>query len=274
MNIEQGFNVTLTRIRSLSSSTMDFRFVRDDGRSLAYKPGQFYRFTFTDDAGEFERSYSLCNFDELYGDKLELVISAVEGGRATALLFNAAEGLTASVSGPYGRLVLPEQLPRRLVMVATSVGIAPYIPILHQLQEPLEKQAVEVQFLFGTRDRTEFIYHELFEDFMQRFPGFHLHMCYSREASAEADHEHIGYVTSLIEELQPDTEHDHYLLCGNPRMIDDLWGDLKARGFRHKQVVREKYEFARRETTKKTEGPSDEQKRLIAEKMAQFKKNQ
>ena len=71
------FTVRLERIRTLSESTKDFRFACAANTSLDYKPGQFYRFVFADERGEFERSYSLCNFDELYGQHIELVVSQV-----------------------------------------------------------------------------------------------------------------------------------------------------------------------------------------------------
>ena len=112
------FEVELTRIRELSDSTLDFRFIRKDGEDNHFEPGQFYRFIFTDDEGEFERSYSLVNFEpDATGPVIDLVISRVEGGRATQLLFGAKPGVEARVSGPFGRLTLPDMPPARLFMI-------------------------------------------------------------------------------------------------------------------------------------------------------------
>lgn len=259
------FEVTLTRIRELSESTRDFQFVRQDGEQLDYKPGQFFRFVFEDNEGEFERSYSLCNYEELYGDTLDLVISKVEGGRATRLLFNCAEGLTAKVTGPFGRLVLPEADPGRLIMVATSVGLAPYLPMLRELET---REISEVVLLLGVRDRTEFIYGDLLRRYAGPHDFFELRFCISREAPAAADDEFAGYVTEQLQALAPDPERDHVLLCGNPAMIDDAWGYLKELNFRPKKVVREKYVFAREK--KASNALTDDQKKLIAEKMKKY----
>jgi len=259
------FEVHLTRIRKLSESTRDFQFVREDGQNLDYKPGQFYRFVFEDDEGEFERSYSLCNFDELYGDTLDLVISKVEGGRATRLLFNCHEGLKARVTGPFGRLVLPEADPGRLVMVATSVGLAPYMPILKELES---REISEVVLLLGVRDRTEFIYGDLLRRYADAHDFFELRFCISREPPAAAD-EFAGYVTEQLRALDPDPDRDHVLLCGNPAMIDDAWGYLKELKFRPKKVVREKYVFAR-EKKAASSALTEDQKKLIAEKMKKY----
>lgn len=259
------FSVRLEQFRDLSESTRDFRFARTDGEQTEYRPGQFFRFVFSDGEGEFERSYSLCNFDDLHG-ALHLVISKVEGGRATRLLFgDDIEGLEARVTGPFGRLVLPDSVPRRLIMVATSVGLAPYMPILRQL-ENLDYDSVVL--LLGVRGRSEFIFGDKLLAYAERHPGFELRLCLSRERSI-ASHEFDGYVNPQLEALQPNPETDHCLLCGNPGMIDEAWAYLKSSGFRAKQVVREKYVFAREKTaTRKT--LADDQKRLIAEKMNRY----
>lgn len=260
------FTVRLEQVRDLSSTTKDFRFVRTDGAVTNYKPGQFFRFLFEDDKGTFERSYSLCNFDELYGSELELVISRVDGGRATELLFDHdVAGIEVSVTGPFGRLVLPETVPGRLVMVATSVGLAPYMPILKQL-ESLDYP--EVVLLLGARDRQEFIYGDKLLEYAARNEWFDLRLCLSRDVTSE-EYERDGYVTAELEKLDPDPDNDHVLLCGNPHMIDDAWKMLRAAGFRAKQVVREKYVFARE--AKKASGPTEDQKRLIAEKLKKFR---
>ncbi len=261
----ESFNVRLQRVRELSASTRDFQFIREDGQNLDYLPGQFYRFVFTDEAGEFERSYSLCNFETLYGSALDLVISKVDGGRATRLLFDCEAGLTARVTGPFGRLTLPKETPGRLVMVATSVGLAPYMPILRQLEQ-LDYPSVIL--LLGVRDRTEFIYGDWLREYESANDYFELRLCLSRETAA-ADYEFNGYVTGQLPSLTPDAGNDHFLLCGNPAMVEDAWGYLKGSGIQSRQVIREKYVFAK-EKKQAAAALSDAQKKLIAEKMKKY----
>ena len=272
-----SFEVKLTRIRPLSSTTKDFRFEPIDDRTIEFLPGQFYRFVFTDEQGEFERSYSLCNFEDeqLRERVLDLVISTVKGGRASGLLFAAEPGLRARVTGPFGRLLVPSTLPRRLFLVATSVGIAPFMPMLAQLAEPLQNNEVEVHFLYGTRDRSELVYGESLKAFTAAHSGFHLSACYSRQntgAPLDNEIEFSGYVQDRLMSLKPDPATDHILLCGNPKMIDETYANLKALGFGVKQVVREKYVFAKDKQQASTGKPAmtDAQKKLIAEKMKKY----
>jgi len=261
------FTVRLEQVRQLSQSTRDFVFIRTDGGSVEYEPGQFFRFEFEDDAGTFERSYSLCNFQELYGNKLDLVISEVDGGRATRLLFaDDIEGLEATVTGPFGRLVLPKETPGRLVMVATSVGLAPYMPILKKLEGLSYDNVV---LLLGVRDRSEFLYGDALLAYAERNPWFALRLCLSREPAVQ-DFEYDGYVNAQLAAMDLNPEKDHVLLCGNPQMIDDAWGMMKEQGFKAKQVVREKYVFAK-EVKAPAAGLTEEQKRLIQEKLNKYK---
>ena len=265
--IDSMFTVRLERVRTLSESTKDFRFACADNTSLDYKPGQFYRFVFTDELGEFERSYSLCNFDELYAPYMELMISRVDNGRATKLLFNCQEGLEAKVTGPYGRLTLPDEAPGRLVLVATSVGLAPYMPILKELET---RGFNKVVLLLGVRDRSEFIYGDVLKKYADQHDYFELRLCLSREKATEG-YEYDGYVNAQLEHLDVNLDSDHFLLCGNPGMIDNAWGYLKESGFKSKNVVREKYVFAR-ESKSSAKALTEEQKQLIADKLKKYGK--
>ena len=259
------FTVRLERIRELSATTRDFRFVRNDGKMTEYQPGQFFRFVFTDSKGEFERSYSLCNFEELYGGNLDLVVSMVAGGRATNYLFDCAVGIEADVTGPFGRLLLPDAPLNRLVMVATSVGLAPYMPMLRELESRKFEQVV---LLLGVRDRSEFIYSNELLEYAERHGFFELRLCLSREV-ASAAYEYDGYVNEQLNDLSLKSGADFVLLCGNPNMIDKAWGYLRDEGFKAKQVVREKYVFAK-EKKSGAKKLTEKQKRLIAEKMQKY----
>ena len=57
----------LKRVKQLCASTRELRFETASGKNLDYAPGQFYRFSFEDNEGLFQRSYSLGNLDDLYG---------------------------------------------------------------------------------------------------------------------------------------------------------------------------------------------------------------
>ena len=267
----EQFEAKLTRIRTLSKTTKDFRFRRLDSSGIQFEPGQFFRFSFTDDQGEFERPYSLCDFTDGADDELDLLISVVENGRASRYLFNCEKGINTRVTGPYGRLLIPDKLPIRLFLVATSVGLAPFLPMLRPLEKHLLDSGLEVILLLGARDRSEFLYRDELLSFSEKYPGFSLMLCYSREVGDLLPYERHSYVTEEIDSFNPDAGTDHFLLCGNPNMINDVYGLLKQKGFKAKQVVREKYVFARQEKTTGKVSLTAAQKQLIAEKLRKYR---
>jgi len=268
MTIE-SFEATLKHSNRVSPTTLEFRFVRNDNRPVEYQPGQFYRFTFTQQGEKFERSYSIASCHEAPGSSanLDLLISYVDGGKASQYLFQAEPGLVCSVKGPFGRLLIPAKLPNRLIMVATSVGIAPYLPMLRQL-EPLLEGGLDVELIFGVRSREEFLYPELLLNYVEAHPNFDLTVCISRETPAiKRSFERTGYVQARLEEMELDAQRDHILLCGNPVMIDETFSLLKEKGFGVSNVIREKYVYARETVSLSQQKLSAEQKKLIAEKL-------
>ncbi|MBA57696.1 MAG: hypothetical protein CMQ40_00845 [Gammaproteobacteria bacterium] len=227
------FEVKLDTVRQLSESTKEFRFAIVGQGSLGYEPGQFYRFTFEDVQGVFQRSYSLSNLENQEGKHLDIIVSKVEGGRATSLLFNASPGMRARVTGPHGRLILPRKAPKHLFLIATSVGVAPYLPIMRRLEnENYEK----VDLFFGVRDRGEFIYEDFFKAYAEENDFFDFRLCLSRE-NAEAEYEYSGYVTDLLKKENLSPSGSLFLVCGNPQMVEDVWSFLTGRKFGGPQVI-------------------------------------
>ena len=270
-SVTEQFEAKLIRIRTLSKTTRDFRFRRLDGSGIQFEPGEFFRFSFSDDQGKFERPYSLCDFTDGADDELDLLISVVDNGRASRYLFNCEEGINTRVTGPYGRLLIPRILPMRLFLVATSVGLAPFLPMLNPLGKHMVDSGLEVILLLGARDRSEFLYRDELLAFSDKYPGFSLVLCYSREGGDLLPYERHSYVTEQINSFKPDAGTDHFLLCGNPYMINDVYGLLKQNGFKAKQVVREKYVFARQEKPSGKVSLTAAQKQLIAEKLRKYR---
>lgn len=244
---------------------------RSDQSDVPFKPGQFYRFRFQDAGGTFERSYSFAQCDDQCAPgEFELLITPVTGGRATALLFGASVRLEAEMEGPYGRLVLPSS-GRKLVLVATSAGLAPYLPMLKHLESQAHRPFDEVHLIFGVRDPDEFLYRDWILGLAKRCRWFHWQTHYSQASPpSPSDQEFTGYVHSGIEQLELEPENDWVLLCGNPMMIDTAFDQLKARGFKSRRVIREKYLFARQEKPAATPTMSQDDRALLLAKMAKY----
>ncbi len=265
-------HLTLESVTRVSPKARAFRFRSAKG-AVPFAAGQFYRFVFEDDEGPFERSYSLANHGAP-DDVADLLISEVEGGRATRVLWSAEPGLEVVATGPFGRLTLPEPLPERVILVAASVGLAPFLPMFDELEGPLRDGRVRVVVIFGIRNPAELLAADLLHR-LQTLPGFELHVCHSREMPESAGPgDHPGYVQDTLARVGVDGQSDVVLLCGNPPMVQACRELLNEQRFPRKRVRREPYVFAPRIEATRAGGPTDAERRLIAEKMAKHRRDQ
>jgi len=224
---------------------------RDDGQPLDFVPGQFIQIHFHyADGTPARRSYSLATIHDHAmgpGEAVEIAVSHVPGGAATALFDGLAPGDRVSASGPYGRFCLmPGDRNARYLLIGTGTGVTPYRSMLPVLATQIAERGIEVVLLSGARTPGELLYAEDFRAFAQAHPQFRYVPCLSRELPpagsprAHADVRH-GYVQQHLPDFLPDPTRDIAYLCGNPDMVDASFEALKTAGFPVAQIRREKY---------------------------------
>lgn len=244
----QQFPLKLVDRRMLAPSVAHLSFVRDDGQPLDFIPGQFLQVHFHyADGTATKRSYSLATIHDHAmgpGEAVEIAVSYVAGGAATALFEGLEHGGHISASGPYGRFCLmPGDANRRYLLIATGTGVTPYRAMLPLLEQAIVERDVRVVLLQGARTPVELLYGDEFRAFADRHPDhFRFVPCLSRELPAEPhpDVRH-GYVQQFLGEFAPDGGADIAYLCGNPNMVDACFEGLKGHGLAVPQIRREKY---------------------------------
>ena len=231
----------------LAPSIGHYQFVRDDGQPLDFLPGQFIQIHFDyADGTPAKRSYSLATIHDHAlgpGDAVEIAVSFVPGGAATALFEGMELGDHVSGSGPFGRFCLqPGDHNARYLLIATGTGVTPYRSMLPQLRTAMQERGVEVVLLQGARTPEELLYSDDFYAFAAANPGFRYLPCLSRELP-ENPHADVrkGYVQQQLAEIAPDPARDIAYLCGNPDMVDTCVEALKEAGLPMPQIRREKY---------------------------------
>ncbi|WP_342317210.1 ferredoxin--NADP reductase [Lysobacter sp. FW306-1B-D06B] len=248
----QHFPLKLVSRRMLAPSVGHYTFVRDDGQPLDFIPGQFIQvhFQYADGAAT-KRSYSLATIHEHAlgpGEAVEIAVSYVPGGAATALFEGLEDGGRVDASGPFGRFCLmPGDTNARYLLIGTGTGVTPYRAMLPQLEALIRERGVRVVLLFGARNPEELLYGEEFRAFANKHPEhFRFVPCFSRELPAKGSpHAHEdarrGYVQQFLDEFGPNATDDIAYLCGNPNMVDACFEALKGHGLPVPQVRREKY---------------------------------
>lgn len=242
----EHFELRLTRSRMLAPSVRHMAFARVDGGAFRFVPGQFVQMHIAREGRALRRSYSIASFagDPANPDgAIEMAVSYVAGGTATALLSELQHGETIEASGPYGRFCLHEDdTNRRYLLIATGTGVTPYRAMLPMLRRLIPARGLEVCLLDGARSPEELLYGEEFMRFAEEVPGFRFFPCFSRagHASPRAD-DRMSYVQDVLPELAPDPARDIAYLCGNPNMVDTCFAMLKDAGLPIPNVRREKY---------------------------------
>jgi ferredoxin-NADP reductase len=241
------FPLKLVGRRMLAPSVGHYSFVRDDGLPLDFIPGQFIQVHFSyADGTATKRSYSLATIHDHAmgpGEAVEIAVSYVPGGAATALFEGLPDGGHVEASGPFGRFCLmPGDRNARYLLIATGTGVTPYRSMLPQLEALMAGRGVEVVLLQGARTPAELLYGDDFRAFADAHPGFRYVPCLSRELPADP-HPDVrqGYVQQHLAEFAPDATRDIAYLCGNPDMVDACFEALKGHGLPIPQIRREKY---------------------------------
>jgi ferredoxin-NADP reductase len=245
------FPLKLTARRMIAPTVAHLSFERADGAPLPCIPGQFVQIHFQyADGSAARRSYSIAigrSPEDAPDARVEIAVSYVPGGAATALFEALAIGATVDASGPFGRFCLyPNDANRRYLLIGTGTGITPYRAMLPQLERLMDERGVDVVLLQGARTPAELLYGDEFRAFANAHPRFRYLPCLSRELPAagsplaHADVRH-GYVQNVLPELAPDAAGDIAYLCGNPDMVDATFEALKDIGLPIPMIRREKY---------------------------------
>jgi ferredoxin-NADP reductase len=235
-------------------SHLAFRKVSQEGQEsgdprFEFEPGQFITLLLGEGKDLKRRSYSIASIPPGGGLKVELieiVVSYVQGGFASEILFNLKPGQVLKAMGPVGRLVLKkEESKSRYILIGTGTGIGPYRSMLPALLERVrENLNFSVDIVLGVRTQIEAMFKEDFEAFANQHPNMRFQVCYSREKAENLinkKNEHLGYVQESFGRLNLNPAQDAVYLCGNPNMIDEAFESLKTLGFEIGDIRREKY---------------------------------
>ena len=214
--------VTLEKRIELAPGLARFRL---SGHKPEFKPGQFVQLALDLDGERVGRPYSLCSAP---GEDLETLIVRVDGGALTPALFALPQGAPLWVhTAASGNFTLDRVRDApSLWLISTGTGIAPYMSMIRQ--DALQRFG-QVVFVHGVRLAAHLSYKREIEE-----RGFvHLPVV-SRERSAGALHGRIPeHIDSGDLERRAGVKLDEsaqVLLCGNPAMITQVYGQLIDRG--------------------------------------------
>lgn len=230
---------TVDHIKEIAPEVIHFAL--KPAKPFEFVAGQFFRIHFENDRTPFLRSYSIATIPGST-DLIEFAVAYVKDGPGSEYLFHLKPGDQVNISGPFGKLVLPDEKPKRYVLIATGTGVTPYRAMLPELVKRINNDKLEVLILLGARTRAHALYQDDFLKVAKQYPQCQFHTFYSRTFPDDAQaYEHKDYVQRGLDEFNLHPDKDIVFLCGNPNMIDEAFELLKAKGFDNHHVKREKY---------------------------------
>lgn len=188
------------------------------------------------------RAYSIASAN--YEDELEFFSIKVPDGPLTSQLQNIKPGDEIYISRkPTGTLVADHLLPgKRLWLLATGTGLAPFMSIIKSLE--VYQRFDQVILVHGVRYKSELAYRQQIEEELPKHEFFgdivrqQLH--YYPSVTREPFHNN-GRITELMlsgklfKDLgmpRPNCAEDRFMLCGSPHMLKDLTSILEQWDFR------------------------------------------
>ena len=205
------FKGKLAAIERLSDSAIGFSIDLADRGALGFLPGQYVNIKVpgTDQA----RSFSFSSGPTAAAAGF-LIRNTSHGVLTTYLRDRAKVGDEIEFNGPLGSFYLRE-IKRPALFLAGGTGLAPFLSMLHKIEESGSDQPVHL--IFGVTFDADLVRVDELEGYAQRLPNFTFTCCVASEDSA---YPNKGYVTRyMTPELLNNGLVDIYL-CGPPPMVD------------------------------------------------------
>jgi NAD(P)H-flavin reductase len=200
----------ITKVRKELADTFTLDLVAQDGRPLAFRPGQF-NMLYVFGVGEVPISIS--------GDPAvpELLIHTTRAvGAVTEAMRGLRAGQTLGVRGPFGSAwPVGAAEGDDVVLVAGGIGLAPLRPLIHAVMARREHFG-KVLILYGARTPDDILYHRQLRDWRGRF-DLSVHVTVDRATAGWSGS--VGVVTQLIARGGFDPHATSAFVCGPEVMM-------------------------------------------------------
>lgn len=244
----------VTDVHHWNDSLFSFKTTRD--RSLRFENGHFVMLGMEVEGKPLMRAYSIASPN--YDEELEFFSIKVPDGPLTSRLQNIRVGDQLLVSSkPTGTLVADHLLPgRNLFLISTGTGLAPFISIV---QDPeIYERFDRVILTHGVRYESELAYQDFILEQLpeNEFFGQTIRdkLAYYPTVTREP-YKNQGRLTDLMTSGRlfsdlglptADAEHDRFMICGSPSMLEDFCTILDGWNFKEsRQGIKAQYVIER-----------------------------
>ncbi|MQY28413.1 MOSC and FAD-binding oxidoreductase domain-containing protein [Nocardia aurantia] len=235
-----GFRPLLvTAVRRESAAVISIRLADPAGRPLpAALPGQYLTVRVPgDQPGEqaLIRDYSLSGAPGAPEYRIG-VKAEPHGGASNRLHRSLRVGDRLEAAAPRGTFLLADGT-APVLLISAGIGVTPMLAMLRALAD--QGSTRQIWWLHGARDGTEHPFAEEARELLNRLPGSHFRICYSRPAAADrlgVDYTDAGHLDAeLLDRLAPPRDAYAYLCGPNPFMANVI-DALTAHGLDRRRI--------------------------------------
>jgi ferredoxin-NADP reductase len=196
---------------------------------LDFRPGQFVSCRLPVNGDTLIRPYSIASPPE-DGDRLEILLDLVAGGRGSRYLFGLAPGAAVQLTGPWGTFTLDGPPTAETVFVADGTGIAPIRPMVRRALASTDGPPLHL--LHAAASESRLVYRAEFERLAREHTRFRFEWLPRAALAAEVTRR---YVTDDGDRSR------HFYICGIGPVVHALRDALRQAGYARRAVSYERW---------------------------------
>lgn len=243
MPVPETFDARILGSEFIAPRVKSFTLARQDGRPLAFDPGQWLNLVLPLEAGEIRRAYSIASPPDGTA-RFELAVTEVLGGPGSGHLFGLLPGETVRAIGPQGFFTRSGGDPSPALFVGTGTGVTPLRSMIGSALAA--KSNAPLWLLLGVRHEEDILYRSELEALARTNPNVRVFFTLSRPPRTWTGPQGYvqAHVPALWSELRALGRGDpHLYICGLDQMVSVV-RDLarKTMGLARSQVHSERYD--------------------------------
>ncbi len=229
----------VTSIQEETTRAKCIRFTSNTGYLPPFEAGQYINIFTVIDGVRTSRPYSISSSPCQRG-YYEIIVSKIETGFVSDYFLDCVKvGDTFEANGPLGNFHYnPIFHKKKSVFLAGGSGITPFLSMTRQIVETHADR--EVYLLYGCRNESLAINHQLLTKFNEEYPNFHYHLILSDEENEWSGER--GFINAeLMQKTIVNLDDCTFYICGPQIMMDFCVNQLKGMNIPNKYIRHEMF---------------------------------
>lgn len=226
------YEPAIKTITQVIEETADIKtFIVDNSTDpIRHLPGQIALLTPMFGEGEIAISISSSPLDRDY-----LAFSVKKAGRVTEILHRLEAGATLGIRGPVGNgFPMADLQNKHLIFIGGGIGLAPLRSIINTVFYERDRYR-SVNILYGARSAGDRVFKNELDKEWPSYAKTNVYCTVDRGSDDWSGR--VGYVPTLMEEIDLPIGDTKIITCGPPIMIKAVLNKLKAVGYASSDII-------------------------------------